>query len=518
MFTYNERDLHRMPTPARSHFPIKQFIADSGLLDEDNARDNEADAALLRLPAPALRGTFAKAYTMLTRLVSQIGWDEMLRCRSQVFVMEEEYRAQKQRNDGSGTSKPQSVTTTLVEEKEKGTGAGTAVAPAASEVAGEESTIGDTSEANDLAAKAAEHPQDQEPKKQDEDVVANKLAALGVSDANGNSSSSAIPTIKISTDSDHEREKVHLEGFIKAHTEDKAGDANGVRRTATAHEAQSAIDEGEAARVTVEAPPLEKPALAQAQGPNSNNGAHHRSDSQSHGQSDKEAENQGTAGVEQQQEQQQLQNEPPHEQNNTTVGSLNSSFSFNNKRLCERWLDNLFMVLYEDLRVYTIWRAEVNHYKTQSLPYRKTSTEWEILGELALRLQHREEAKEALQRCVESKFSAKAYLRLMDMYAEERDVERCLWTALRLTAYHHRWYMEGTYPTAVAHNLFRLIRDVGLSKVNFTLVSMNPPEPVLRISECHSGLRRAMRSNHARADGLPFAFAIASPASFFRRA
>lgn len=41
MFTYNERDLHRMPTPARSHLPVKHFIAESGLLDEESARDNE---------------------------------------------------------------------------------------------------------------------------------------------------------------------------------------------------------------------------------------------------------------------------------------------------------------------------------------------------------------------------------------------------------------------------------------------------------------------------------------------
>jgi len=41
MFTYNERDLHRMPTPARSHLPVKNFIAESNLLNEESARDNE---------------------------------------------------------------------------------------------------------------------------------------------------------------------------------------------------------------------------------------------------------------------------------------------------------------------------------------------------------------------------------------------------------------------------------------------------------------------------------------------
>lgn len=95
MFTFNERDLHRMPTPARTHLPVKKFIADSGLIDEESARDTEADVALLRLPAPGLRGTFAKAYEILALLASKIGWDELLKARSDVFVMEEEYRQHK---------------------------------------------------------------------------------------------------------------------------------------------------------------------------------------------------------------------------------------------------------------------------------------------------------------------------------------------------------------------------------------------------------------------------------------
>jgi tetratricopeptide (TPR) repeat protein len=44
MFTFNERDLHRMPTPARTHLPVKKFIAESNILDEDSARDNEVGA------------------------------------------------------------------------------------------------------------------------------------------------------------------------------------------------------------------------------------------------------------------------------------------------------------------------------------------------------------------------------------------------------------------------------------------------------------------------------------------
>jgi ChAPs (Chs5p-Arf1p-binding proteins) len=51
---------------------------------------------LLRLPAAALHGTFLQAYALLTKLASKIGWDELLRARSDVFVMEEEYRIAKE--------------------------------------------------------------------------------------------------------------------------------------------------------------------------------------------------------------------------------------------------------------------------------------------------------------------------------------------------------------------------------------------------------------------------------------
>jgi hypothetical protein len=84
---------------------------------------------------------------------------------------------------------------------------------------------------------------------------------------------------------------------------------------------------------------------------------------------------------------------------------------------------------------------------------------------------------------VDVKFSAKAYLRLLEMYTEARDVQRSLWTAIRLTAYHHRWYMEGSFPGAVATSLFKLIRTEGLAKVSYTLVSMSPPQPILKLMQ-----------------------------------
>jgi hypothetical protein len=102
MFTYLEPDAHRIPSPARTHLPLRQLadIADpkqapnySGDVHEENdPRENEVHPELRRLPSNSLRGTFSRAYTLLTKLCRKVGWDELLKYRSKVFVMEDEYR------------------------------------------------------------------------------------------------------------------------------------------------------------------------------------------------------------------------------------------------------------------------------------------------------------------------------------------------------------------------------------------------------------------------------------------
>ncbi|KPV77873.1 uncharacterized protein RHOBADRAFT_34088 [Rhodotorula graminis WP1] len=353
MFTYSERDQHRMPTPAKSHLPVKDFIATSGILDDDAAAGaNDADVALLRLPAPSLRGTFAKAYVLLAKLVSVIGWDELLKCRSQVFVMEEEYRMHR-----AADPVPESP-----------------LVSSGSEAA---SIKGDRSSA---------------PARAGGDAAA--------------AAPSGVPTIAVNGQTEDGRD---LDEEERARSTSPAG-------IPTIKEDGGAAGEDESAK------------------------------------GDVDGDNEGKDG----------------------------GAGFQNKRLCERWLDNLFMVLYEDLRVYTIWRAEVAHFKAQHLPYRKTGTEWEILGELAQRLHHQEEAKDAFQRALDAKFSAKAWLKLLEFYADEGDVQRALNAAIRLSVYQHRWYMEAAYPTAVAHQLFKLIRRDGLAKISYSLVSMNVPQAILK--------------------------------------
>jgi len=143
----------------------------------------------------------------------------------------------------------------------------------------------------------------------------------------------------------------------------------------------------------------------------------------------------------------------------------------------------------------------VAHFKTQHVAYRKTGLEWEILGDLGLRLHHKEEAKEAFQRALDSpRYSIKPWAKLLDMYAEEGDLTRTLQVAIRVAAYQHGEYSElavcshhdviiceanwgPQYPTQIGRLLYKLEQVHGHAKIWNTLLSMGLPEPILHIMQ-----------------------------------
>jgi tetratricopeptide (TPR) repeat protein len=380
MFTYNGRDAHRNVTPAKVHLPFLRPIGEI-LPERTKTEDDEADQALQRLPAPGLRGTWARAYALLTRLVSQIGWDELLKTRSSVFVMEEEYRMQKAVTGPNGRGPD-----VVIHED------GTAVPGDSRSL-----TLASGNDEDASSTRGVSSPKGSERELDD------SLEA------------SSIPTIKVSSESDQEEEDEEEDKPPNGST-----NVNGIKDT------------------------LEKPMQAAA------------------GEGEKEGKDAAASAA------------PPE------------PFSFTNKRLCERWLDNLFMVLYEDLRVWTIFRAEVAHFKTQHVAYRKTGLEWEILGDLGLRLHHKEEAKEAFQRCLDSpRYSYKPWAKLMEMAADEGDIQRCMQAAIRVAAYQYAEYTEMAYPTLIARCFFKLGQIHGHQKITFTLLSMGLPEPILKIMDSY---------------------------------
>ena len=115
MFTYQDKDSPRMPEPARVLLPVLP----ESMLDEIDetppALDNElVHPSLRKLHAASYKGTFQKAYSLLTEITAKIGWDQLLRIRSQVFVMEEEYRSEKQIGSSQQHSGNQNASTTAL--------------------------------------------------------------------------------------------------------------------------------------------------------------------------------------------------------------------------------------------------------------------------------------------------------------------------------------------------------------------------------------------------------------------
>jgi hypothetical protein len=225
----------------------------------------QADPALQRLPAPGLRGTWARAYALLTRLVSQIGWDELLKSRSSVFVMEEEYRMQKAQGDiqqvtnGNYTDQDGDVGNAVIHEDGM---------VASRSLNSADTTLGADDDASIRGVVSASSP----PTHPADD-------SLDVSGPD-------IPTIRISTESDRERDDTKKDDVVaETETIPVNGDAN-----------PNAVNQN--------LDTLEKPEQSAAR----------------EGDSSEQPSNSNPAS---------------------------ETFSFSNKRLCERWLDNLFMVLYE---------------------------------------------------------------------------------------------------------------------------------------------------------------------------
>ncbi len=96
MFTYQDKDAPIMPEPKEVTLPILPETRLDEIDNEMEARFNEqVDPSLLNLRASTYRGTFKNAYNILTELTAKIGWDQLLKIRSNVFVMEDEYRTER---------------------------------------------------------------------------------------------------------------------------------------------------------------------------------------------------------------------------------------------------------------------------------------------------------------------------------------------------------------------------------------------------------------------------------------
>lgn len=356
MFTYQDKDAPMMPEPKDVYLPTLPETRLDEIDSEPESRYSEqVDQSLLGLRAASYRGTFKQAYAILTEMTAKIGWDQLLKIRSNVFVMEDEYRSERQ--DAATIPAPSNRN------------------PSTDGLRGtpEPPTNGDHG---------------------DEDEKGDDEKSSKPDDAD-----SMAPTL-----------------------------TNGKNGSSEVEKPEHAIDPGEV-----------------------------------------KADADITA---------------------TTEEHLSR---LNNKRLCERWLDSLFMVLYEDLRVYTIWRTQMAQYRAQSMQYKKSAEEWEILGCLAERLQHHEEAVEAYRACLAQRFSPKALTGILRLFEKQKNTRETVASVIRLVAWQYRWYSE--FSPELLHAIRTLIEDEGAVKVRSIIQATSLPQNVLDLTHHYAALCHTFRSS-----------------------
>ncbi|KAF7562649.1 hypothetical protein G7046_g1483 [Stylonectria norvegica] len=359
MFSQTDKDTPLMPEPKEVQLPTMPETRLDEIDSEPESRFSEqVDPSLLNLRAASYQGTFKQAYNILTEMTAKIGWDQLLKTRSNVFVMEDEYLTERQE----------------------------ATQPAA---------------------------------------------------ANRNPSTDGLRgTPDQTTNGDDESEDEV--------TSEKPVDTESTEETLTPN--------GEQAPDHVEKP-------SNTLGPEEVKAA--------------DAEN--------------------NAKNDENLSKLNS------KRLCERWLDSFFMALFDDLRVYTIWRTQMAQYRAQQMQYKKSAEEWEILGSLAERLHHTEEAVEAYRACLSLRFSPKALAGILRVFETTKSTRETVASVIRLVTWQYRWYSE--FSPKLLHTIRTLIEDEGAVKVRSIIQATSLPQNVLDLTHHYAALCATFRSSGTDGSG-----------------
>jgi len=371
---------------------------------EDKFKDVHPD--FLKLPGNRLNGTFKKAYNILIRILNNVGWDNLLQYRSKVFIMEEEYKLNIQFKTPESEEK--------IANKEK--------------------------QMNKLQIK-----------KRMQSLIRNKQM---VESTNSLINEKLNKTMK----SNEEAKKEEGDGIITTRitpfSEEVLSDGKGKKKeeeAITEGMSEIKLDDGEDKKE-------EKEEKVRIEFDNSEN-----------------AEKESKVVLKLENEENKTENEE-NKENNETEEDDPSNFlprmhsyrmALTTKRLCERWLDNMFMVLYEDLRVFSLYQVEVKQpYLIKKFCYNQSAKEWELYGDLALRLGYKNEALDAYIRSFNDKYSVDCLNKILKLHTEFKQVEAALNIINQLVLVKEYNYDNALYPNEICKSLLSLIDSHGLEIVN----------------------------------------------------
>jgi len=145
--------------------------------------------------------------------------------------------------------------------------------------------------------------------------------------------------------------------------------------------------------------------------------------------------------------------------------------SLRSKRLCERRIDRLFLILYEDVRAYSTWQREAVHFESQQLPFEKSAMEWQIFGSISQRLKHEDQAKRGFARSLALHFNPWALAH--EIQYNPLNIE----VVVKLMAWDHRWYNE--FSPRNMSSLRKLVARDGLTKVRYEIEAAFGKEKVV---------------------------------------
>lgn len=150
-----------------------------------------------------------------------------------------------------------------------------------------------------------------------------------------------------------------------------------------------------------------------------------------------------------------------------------SSPKLKQKRLCERWLDSLFSILYEDIHVLSILRADLEDAKTFAQPYTRTPREWITIGDLYTRLGLLDEAKDAYERSIDVGYIQEAWEALLAMWAAEGRLSHALTALSHLLVDAANKYIDTILPMdTIGVQAALLVRKFGLDRVMDAMETM----------------------------------------------
>ncbi|KAG7123822.1 hypothetical protein HYQ44_002458 [Verticillium longisporum] len=138
-------------------------------------------------------------------------------------------------------------------------------------------------------------------------------------------------------------------------------------------------------------------------------------------------------------------------------------------------------------------KADPEAYRAQSMQYRKSAEEWEILGSLAERLQHTDEAMEAYRSCLATRFSPKALAGILRVFERNKNTREAVAAFIRLVTWQYRWYSE--FSPELLRTVRSLIEDEGAVKVRSIIQATSMPQNVLDLTHHYAALCAKFRSS-----------------------